>query len=416
MRLTHAALDLMLRGVRIDPLALQNLDSEVVAAMGERSAILTAAGVDLTATNAAGEPTFFRSKKQISSLFTHLGITPGVHRKTGRDTFDDETLFKIGKKHPALAQVCHGIIEYRSLGQMLSTFIRARLEPDGRLRCTFNASGPETYRLSSSKNAFGRGANLQNVSTGDRGLTGAKLPNLRRAIVPDEGCVMWEPDLAGADARVVAWDSDDGVLKQMFREGVALHAETAKEVFGASAGPDGRREPYYTLAKKARHLWHYAGKARTMAGSLGITVAEADRIIARFAGLNPGVPRWHRRVRDTLYATRTIRNAFGYRIIYLGRPEELLPDALAWIGQGTIACTINRAWLNVTHNVPGATVLLQEHDSLVGQTPEAEWPGVRPRIKEQFDRVVIPFPDPLVVPTELKVSRESWGSMAREAW
>lgn len=417
MEITRQCLALMLRGVCVDPAVLAGLDAEVVAAMAERTrTVETLLGKPFDKFNDHGEPTFFRSAPQITALFAQLGVKPGVHRKTGKGTFDDETLYKIGQKTPALQTLCHAIIEYRSLGQMLSTFVRAKLEPDGKMRCTFNASGPETYRLSSSKNAFGRGCNLQNVSTGDRGLTRTPLPNLRRAIVPSPGHVMWEPDLAGADARVVAWDSDDGVLKQMFREGVALHAVTAREVYGNDAGPDGRREPYYTLAKKARHLWHYAGKERTMAASLGITVHEAGRVVKRFSGLNPGIPRWHNRVRQQLYETRTIRNAFGYRIIYLGRPEELLPDALAWIGQGTVACAINRAWVNIAHNVPDAVVLLQEHDSLPGETREELWPATKPLIREQFNRVVIPYPEPLVIPPSLKTSRVSWGDMKSEEW
>src|SRR3990167_4702179 len=188
-------------------------------------------------------------------------------------------------------------------------------------------------------------------------------------MVPAPGHVLWEPDLAGADARVVAWDSGDAAMKQMFRAGWSLHAEAAKEIYGTAAGPDGRKEPYYTLAKKARHLWNYGGKSRTMAASLGITVVETDRIVRQLAGLHPGIPIWQRRIDKQLRDTKTLTNAFGYRIIYFGRPGDQLTDALAWIGQGTVACAINRAMVGIDdHALPTTEVLMQQHDSLVGQT------------------------------------------------
>lgn len=81
-----------------------------------------------------------------------------------------------------------------------------------------------------------------------------------------------------------------------------------------------------------------------------------------------------------------------------------------------MACAINRAWVNIAHNVPDAVVLLQEHDSLPGETREELWPATKPLIREQFMRVVIPYRDSLVIPPDLKTSRKSWGDMEKEAW
>jgi hypothetical protein len=139
-------------------------------------------------------------------------------------------------------------------------------------------------------------------------------------------------------------------------------------IFGEAAGPDGKTEPYYTLAKKAGHLWAYGGKARTMAMSIGQTIAETEKIIKRLEGIHPAIPAWHRRVEDDVVRTRTIHNAFGYRIVYLGRTDDVLPDALAWIGQGTVASLRIASLVNIHFNVPLAILLLQEHDSLVGET------------------------------------------------
>jgi len=400
----------MLEGVRVDSATIRALDNEVEMAMYERLAIIG---------KVLGRPvteTFPRSNKQIKELFTTLGQRPGTNRKTGRDTFDDETLFKIANRTPPLRQVCFAIMEYRQLGQMLSTVIRAQQDEDGRMRCSFNTAGPETFRWSSSKNAFWRGCNLQNVSTGDRGLTGAKLPNLRTIFVPDEGCLMWEPDLAGADAQVVAWEADDPLLKQMFREKVKIHAELAKDLYGAAAGPDGRKEPYYTYAKKLRHAFHYLSGPRTTANSIGIPEAEVAAKQKRLRQIHPAIPRWHAAVDNTLRTKRVITNRFGYRIICFKRPEDELPDMLAWLGQGTVAHILNRVIIGIHDNVPEAVLLLNEHDSLVGETLLTRWAAVKPQIREQFMRVVVPYPDPLIIPPDLKTSTRSWGHMEKEAW
>jgi DNA polymerase I-like protein with 3'-5' exonuclease and polymerase domains len=422
LRLGEIALTMMLRGVRVNAVTKSLLGDSVEAAMRQRIAVVESLlGAPLDKLNKDGEPTFFRSGPQIKALMERLGQRPGMNRKTKRDSYDDEVLFRIGKRTPGLANLCNAIIEYRSLGTMRSGFVRARLDDDGRIRTTWKTAGPETFRWSSSKNAFWGGTNLENIGKPFHALTGAPLPNLRSAIEFDEGRIGWEPDLAGADARVVAWDSGDPLMKQWFKEGWKIHAERAKEIYKGDAGPDGRREPYYTLAKKVGHLWNYGGKSRTMAASAGITVAEADKIVARLVAVHPSIPAWHRRVDAQLRKNRTITNAFGYRIVYFKRPGDCLTDALGWIGQGTIACAMNRAIMNVDEalvKVPEyeTELLMNQHDSVVGQTKLAQWAVVKPLLIEQFQKVVIPYPEPLVVPPDLKTSSTNWGEMVKESW
>lgn len=417
MRLSHHALNMMRRGVLIDEAYRSELETEIGRAMKERSDIVEKAVGFPLALNKNGEPTIFRSPKQMSELFVRLGVSAGTNRKTGRATYDDETLFAASKKKPSAAPVFYAIMEFRSLGQMRSTFVRAKTEPDGRMRCSFNTAGPETFRLSSSKNAFGRGTNLQNVTTGDRSLTGKKLPNLRRAIIPPPGCLLYEPDLSGADAQIVAWDSGDKAMKAAFRSGMKIHAINSKIIFGAKAGEDGRAEPWYTATKRGVHAFNYYAQPNTVAKSLGISLEEAKKFQSRLFEAYPGIPLWHKRIKEQLYATKTVTNAFGYRIIFFDRIDDgLVGDALAWIGQGTVAQVANRAWDLVEQNVPEAPVILQEHDSVVGECELSIWDDVRPKVRAQFAKVIVPYDDPLIIPTELKVSTKSWGDMYSAEW
>lgn len=409
MEVDHLALDMMLRGIIIDPDRLQALADEVATEKARRFDVIRRFLPQAT-------ETLPNSNKQMKELFLTLGLKPGKDRKTHRDTYDNEVLFARSKSHPHYKELLWAIMEWRTLDKMRSNFLEARLDPDGRMRSSLNTAGPETFRWSSSKNPWGRGTNLQNVAKPFHNLTGTPLPNLRRSIVPTAGHLLWEPDLAGADARVVAWDSGDPLLIEWFNKNLKIHAMRAKEIYGASAGPNGKVEPYYTLAKKGGHLWNYGGKARTMASSLGITVIEAEKLIKRLEGVHPGVVAWHSRVADEIKRTRTIRNAFGNRIVYLGRTDDVLPSALAWIGQGTVACIANRVALNVDRNVPTAILLLQEHDSLVGETRIDQWEATAPLIREQFMKVKVPYPDPLIIPPSLKTSHISWGDMDEGSW
>lgn len=409
MEVDHLALEMMLRGIQIDQDRLNALNDEVEHEQALRMEVIRKFLPDATETLPNSNP-------QMRKLFESLGLKPGVDRKTKRPTYDNEVLFARSKSHSKLKELLWAIMEWRTLDKMRSNFLESKRDPDGRMRSSLNTTGAETFRWSSSKNPWGRGTNLQNVAKPFHNLTGTALPNLRRSIVPTTGSLLWEPDLKGADAQIVAWDAGDDTMKQIFRENRKLHAERAKMIFGGDAGPDGKREPYYTLAKKAGHLWAYGGKARTMAMSIGRTIAETEGIIKRLEGIHPAIPKWHRRVEDDVRRTRTVRNAFGYRIVYLGRTDDVLPDALAWIGQGTVACIANRVALNIWRNVPAALLLLQEHDSLVGETEIEKWDATAPLIREQFMRVVVPYPDPLIITPSIKVSSLSWGDMEESEW
>jgi uracil-DNA glycosylase len=113
-----------------------------------------------------------RSSPQMSKLFyTDLNIPPIYTRpKKGQPphlTCDEEALQKIKQKEPILIPLIDVILQYRQIGVFLSTFILMPLDQDQRMRCSYNICGTETYRFSSSQNAFGSGGNLQNLPKGD---------------------------------------------------------------------------------------------------------------------------------------------------------------------------------------------------------------------------------------------------------
>lgn len=151
-------LRMMLRGVRIDQEQKNALASKLFDAMYERETWMY---------EVLGKVLNPRSPKQMQEFFYgDLGLPVQKNRKTGKPTVDDDALQTLAKKEPLVRPVAEIIAEYRSIGVFLSTFVKAELSADGRARSSYNIAGAETYRWSSSKDAFGQGLNLQNLSKG----------------------------------------------------------------------------------------------------------------------------------------------------------------------------------------------------------------------------------------------------------
>lgn len=252
-------------------------------------------------------------------------------------------------------------------------------------------------------------------------ITGIALPNVKRFFRPDPGYIMFDVDLAGADAQVVAWEADDESLKKAFRDyaagtGPKIHCINSKDIFGDLAGPDGKRDPFYSRAKAGVHLTNYNGQAKTCATALNISIPAAEAFQARWFRLHPGIKKWHERIWNELLTTRTVSNKFGFTRTFFGRiTTKTLGEALAWIPQSSVALIINYGYCNLTENYPEVENLLQVHDSLTGQCPIPLWPEMKPLIKKALE-IPVPYDDPLIIPTSLKTSTVSWGDCKAEAW
>lgn len=110
---------------------------------------------------------WWSSAHQQKQLFSEvLGLNVPRHRKTGSPTLGAEGLEILRGRYPELRLLFDLIESLRSLETFNSHFVRAPLEPNGRMRCSFNTAGTETFRWSSSKNPFYRGTNLQNIPEG----------------------------------------------------------------------------------------------------------------------------------------------------------------------------------------------------------------------------------------------------------
>lgn len=241
------------------------------------------------------------------------------------------------------------------------------------------------------------------------------LPNIRKLYIPDPGYDIYDADLAGADAQVVAWEANDNDLKDAFRAGVKIHAKNALDMFGPErAGEDGMRMPLYRETKSCVHGTNYGGTPRGIAPKLGWIVKDVEAFQDKWFYLHPGIKDWHHRIEESLWDDRTVVNKFGYDRIFFDRPESLLPEALAWVPQSTVALVTFKGALRLQSMCPWVDILLQVHDSLVFQMRK-EMRHTLPKIKEAL-HVTIPYDDPLTIPWGIARSSTSWGECKDISW
>lgn len=398
----------MLRGVAISLKSRSDLASLLQEEMAKRKTwLVEVLGHDLNP----------RSPPQMQRLFYDDLRQPKIwKRPKGKATkatltLDDEALWKLATREPLLRPLAQKISEYRSLGVFFGTFVSAPLDHDGRMRCAFNIAGTETYRFSSSENAFGSGTNLQNVPSGgdnDSDRPDLELPNVRKLFIPDYGKFFWDIDLSQADLRIVVWESRCEEMKQMLREGYDPYLEVAKEFYRDPSLT--KQSPKRQLFKSFCHGTHYLGTAKGLASRLGLLVHEAERTQAWYLHRFKAIKTWQDDFKAQVEKRRYVQNVFGHRIYVFDRLEgNTYNELAAWLPQSTVGILINHAYVNIDREVPEAEVLLQVHDSLAGQGPIELRDSLIERITRQSS-IELPYEgDPLIIPVGIKTSTSSWG-------
>jgi DNA polymerase-1 len=336
-------------------------------------------------------------------LFDRLGIsTRGIRRgKTGLST-DVDVLTRLAREHPLPAK----ILEFRGLSKLVSTYVDTLpilVDPrTGRLHTSFNQTVAATGRLSSSD------PNLQNIPV--RSEEGRRI---RAAFVAAPGHRLISADYSQIELRLLAHLAEDPALIEAFAHDEDIHARTAAEVFGDLAPGHGRR-----LAKVINYGIVYGMGPVRAARELGVSTAEAEAYIAGYFARYPGV----RRFVDGTIATARER---GYVTTVLGR-RRYLPElgsrdsavrqfaeraATNTPIQGSAADLIKLAMLEVRRRLGAAglrtRMLLQVHDELVLEAPEAEVTRSMALVREAMEGIW-----PLRVPLRVDVySGANWAEV-----
>lgn len=398
--LWHAVLQTMIEGIRVNHASKARLSSELEAAIKLRQDWIT---------DVVGYPLNPKSPQQMQQLFySELAQKVVISRKTHSPTCDGAALERIASREPLLRPLVTKISELRTLSVFRATFIEAPVDLDDRMRCSFNIAGTETYRFSSSENAFGSGLNMQNIPKGDEEEESEfPLPNVRNLFIPDPDHSFFDIDLDSADLRIVVWESDCKEMKQMFAEGLKPYVEVAKEYYRDPSIDKHHRS--YKLFKALCHGTNYLGSASGLASRIGLLAHEIERIQLWYYSKFPEIKVWQDNLKSQVSSRRYIQNVFGYRQYFFDRIEgTIFNQAVAWIPQSTVACLINRGYRNIHRAEKDIRVLLQVHDSLAGQFPTSMGDEAVARITNHC-AVPLPYPEPLIIPVGIKTSTLSWG-------
>jgi len=168
-RKADLALQMMLKGIRIDMEHRAQLRREIFQEqmrIQNRLSNLIPSHI-IPVPKSSKVPWYASTHQQRNLFFDILGLTGQTHRKTGKATINDEALNALQEEYPELSTIWSHLAAERSVGVFRENFLDAEVDPDGRMRSSFNIGGTETFRWSSSENVFGSGTNLQNIPSGD---------------------------------------------------------------------------------------------------------------------------------------------------------------------------------------------------------------------------------------------------------
>ena len=355
--------DMERRGISIDRQVLSRLSGEFAQ---------EAAGLEAEINKLAGETVNVGSPKQMGDiLFGKLGLPGGTKTKTGQWATGARVLDELAEQGHELPQK---ILEWRQVSKLKSTYTDALpgyVNPTThRVHTSYALAATTTGRLSSSE------PNLQNIPI--RTEDGRKI---RRAFIADRGMKLVSADYSQIELRLLAEIAGIEQLRKAFRDGLDIHAMTASEMFGVpvkNMPAEVRRR-----AKAINFGIIYGISAFGLANQLGIEREEAGAYIRKYFERFPGI-------RDYIEETKAFAKKHGYVETLFGRKCHY-PDigasnasirafneraAINARLQGTAADIIRRAMIRMDAALAkkklNAQMLLQVHDELVFEVPDAE--------------------------------------------
>ena len=366
-------------GVQIDRAELARQSAELGAELMK---------LEQEAYAAAGQPFNLNSPKQLQEiLFDKMGIPTKGLKKTAKGgiSTNEAVLEQLAPDYP-LPKI---ILQNRSLAKLKSTYtdkLPEMISPkDGRVHTTYAQAVAITGRLASNN------PNLQNIP-----IRTAEGRRVRRAFTAPQGSVIVSADYSQIELRIMAHLSGDKTLIAAFQNGEDVHRRTAAEVFGIApenVSPEQRR-----YAKTINFGLIYGMGQYGLAKSLGIDNLSAKTFIDRYFARYPGVAEYMQRTKEQAAAQGFVETLFGRRL-YL--PDIRNKNANARAGaeraainapmQGTASDLIKRAMIDVSRWLVSddlkSKLIMQVHDELVLEVPEAELDLVKEKLPQIMAKV-----------------------------
>ena len=350
-------------GIKVDRAELERLSAD----FAERIA-----GFEAEIHKLAGHEFTIGSPKQLGEvLFDEMGLKGGKKGKTGAFSTDARVLEDLAAQgHDLPARV----LDWRQLSKLKSTYTDAlinQINPHtGRVHTSYAMAGASTGRLASTD------PNLQNIPV--RTEEGRKI---RRAFIAEPGHKLLSADYSQIELRLAAHVAEVEPLKDAFRDGLDIHAMTASQVFGVPV--DGMDPMIRRRAKAINFGIIYGISPFGLGQQLGIGQSEAKAYIEAYFERYPGIRDYMERTKQGCREIGYVTTLFGRRVhmpgINSSNAAQRNFNERAAINaplQGAAADIIKRAMIRM----PGALddaglkarMLLQVHDELIFEVPEAE--------------------------------------------
>ncbi len=332
----------------------------------------------------ADEEFNINSPKQLGTiLFEKLQLKHGKKTKTGWSTNVD-VLEKLRADHP----IVEDVLTYRSYAKLKSTYVDGLgkvIDSDGRVRTSFQMTVTATGRLSSTE------PNLQNIPT--RTDLGSQI---RRLFTAREGYVLVDADYSQIELRVLAHMAGDEGMIRAFTSGYDFHTMTAAGVFHTP--PEEVTSLQRRQAKAVNFGIVYGISAFSLSQDIGVTVAEAKEYMERYFATYPAMRRYMEQVVETAKEKGYVETLYHRR---RDLPELRSSNfnlrsfgervALNMPIQGTAADIMKLAMVRVftrlREELPQAKLIMQVHDELIVECPEALQHDVAKLLTEEMERV-----------------------------
>lgn len=384
LALQGPALEMRLRGVLVDKARKAEVIDEFFEQMDQIEKQLNRIVLD-----GVGMLRFnWRSPQDLQYLFyTCLGLPPIV-KKGGNPTTDRKALEKMWLYIRARSIINH-ILALRDISKKINV-LQTEIDPDGRIRTSYNIAGTNTGRFSSSFSEFGTGGNLQNVEE-----------SLRSIFIADPGYKFAKLDAKSGESYCVG-----AIEWNLFQDAKYLDAVESGDIHTAVAricwpdlgwtgdikqdkniaeSPYYRHYTYRFMCKKLGHGSNYGGQPETLAIQAELPIQVVQRFQPMYFKAFPAHLEWQDWVAKEIRRARCLVNLTGRQRHFFGRPSDsaTLREAIAYDPQGSLADIVNRGMLRVWRE-RRAILMMHDHDATTWMFPEELEDEVVPYLQENL--------------------------------
>jgi DNA polymerase I-like protein with 3'-5' exonuclease and polymerase domains len=414
LALQAPVLEMMLRGFRVDAGA-----RELGVANAKRDLERLAHVVNTLAAAIWDRGLNPNSGMQLKALFyDYLGILPIKAWVKGELKFPmDRKIIEQVSDYFQARLIANAVLDYRDLEKQIQA-LETEVDPDWRMRTSYNIGGTKAGRFSSSKSPTGSGGNLQNVTE-----------SLRHIFIADPGFILCGIDAEQSDSRMIGYMCgvlfDDWTYLDACESG-DLHSSVARMVWPElpwtgdlkkdrriAEGSFYRHFNFRDACKRLGHGVNFLGKPPNMSKETHIPLNLVRAFSEKYFGAFPCILKWQSWTASQLQTHKQLTSIHGRKRDFFDRvnSDETVRQALAFLAAAPTADNLNLGMYKIWKHMPEVQLLAQVHDAVYFQFREtADKHKIVARAQELLELPLIaPNQRRFVVPTEAKLGL-NWGN------